>query len=72
MLREELRAQAEDAQDADAVDVAATLRNLADRLSEYCGEGTYAYLLDRETTVPRDARWSSSTRAAARRASCGS
>ena len=36
----------------DAVDVAATLRNLADRLSEYCGEGTYAYLLDRATTVP--------------------
>jgi hypothetical protein len=32
------------------------LRNLADRLGEYCGEGTYAYLLDRETTVPADAR----------------
>ena len=24
------------------------------RLSEYCGEGTYAYLLDRPTTVPAD------------------
>ena len=24
------------------------------RLSEWCGEGTYAYLLDRETTVPTD------------------
>ena len=24
------------------------------RLTEYCGEGTYAYLLDRETTVPAD------------------
>jgi TraG P-loop domain len=56
MLQEELRAQAQEAQEADAVDVAATLRNLADRLSEYCGEGTYAYLLDRETTVPSDAR----------------
>ena len=56
MLQEELRAQAQEAQDQDAVDVAATLRNLADRLSEYCGEGTYAYLLDRETTVPSDAR----------------
>ena len=56
MLQEELRAQAGEAQTQDAVDVAATLRNLADRLSEYCGEGTYAYLLDRETTVPRDAR----------------
>jgi len=56
MLQDELRGQAQEAQDADAVDVAATLRNLADRLSEYCGEGTYAYLLDRETTVPSDAR----------------
>ena len=56
MLQEELRAQAREAQDADAVDVAATLRNLADRLSEYCGEGTYAYLFDRETTVPAEAR----------------
>jgi len=55
MLQEELRAQARDAQDQDAVDVAATLRNLADRLSEYCGQGTYAYLLDRATTVPADA-----------------
>ena len=55
MLQDELRAQAREAHDADAVDVAATLRNLADRLSEYCGEGTYAYLLDRETTVPLDA-----------------
>ena len=52
MLRDELRAQAQEAQEADAVDVAATLRNLADRLAEYCGEGTYAYLLARETTVP--------------------
>ena len=56
MLRDELRAQAAEAQQADAVDVAATLRNLADRLSEYCGDGTYAYLLDRETTVPHDAQ----------------
>jgi TraG P-loop domain len=56
MLQEELRAQAQEAQDGEAVDVAATLRNLADRLSEYCGEGTYAYLLDQETTVPSDAR----------------
>ncbi|MGH2859148.1 MAG: VirB4 family type IV secretion system protein, partial [Solirubrobacteraceae bacterium] len=54
MLREELRAQAGEAQQADAVDVAATLRNLADRLSEYCDDGTYAYLLDRQTTVPLD------------------
>jgi type IV secretory pathway VirB4 component len=54
MLREELRAQAEEAQKADAPEIAATLRSLADQLSEYCGEGTYAYLLDRPTTVPLD------------------
>jgi adenylylsulfate kinase-like enzyme len=54
MLREELRAQADDAHKADAPEIAATLRGLADQLGEYCGEGTYAYLLDRPTTVPRD------------------
>jgi type IV secretory pathway VirB4 component len=54
LLREELRAQAEEAHRADAPEIAATLRNLADQLSEYCGEGTYAYLLDRPTTVPLD------------------
>ena len=72
MLQDELRAQAKEAQDQDAVDVAATLRNLADRLSEYCGQGTYAYLLDRVTTVPPTRRWRSSTPAAARSQSCGS
>jgi type IV secretory pathway VirB4 component len=30
------------------------LRNLAERLGEFCGDGSYAYLLDRETTVPTD------------------
>jgi adenylylsulfate kinase-like enzyme len=54
LLREELRAQADEAHKADAPEIAATLRNLADQLSEYCGEGTYAYLLDRPTTVPLD------------------
>ena len=54
--RRAARRRPQEAQDQDAVDVAATLRNLADRLAEYCGEGTYAYLLDRETTVPSDAR----------------
>src|SRR5215210_3330082 len=37
-----------------AVDVAALLRNLATRLSEFCGQGSYAYLLDRPTTVAPD------------------
>jgi adenylylsulfate kinase-like enzyme len=53
LLREELRAQAEEARRAEAPEIAATLRNLVDQLGEYCGEGTYAYLLDRPTTVPR-------------------
>jgi hypothetical protein len=54
MLREELHAQADDAQNAGAPEIAATLRTLADQLAEYCGDGTYAYLLDRSTTVPLD------------------
>jgi adenylylsulfate kinase-like enzyme len=54
LLREELRAEAEEARRAEAPEIAATLRNLADQLGEYCGEGTYAYLLDRPTTVPRN------------------
>src|SRR4051812_30605174 len=55
MLREELLAQAQDALHAEATDVAATLRTLADRLAESCGEGTYASLLDRDSPVPGDA-----------------
>ena len=39
MLQDELRAQAKEAQDQDAVDVAATLRNLADRLSRVLRAG---------------------------------
>ena len=35
----------------------------------FCGDGSYAYLLDRETTVPPTRRWSPSTRARSR-ASC--
>jgi hypothetical protein len=54
LLREELRGQAEEAQRAEAPEIAATLRHLADEVGEYCAEGTYAYLLDRPTTVPAD------------------
>ncbi|MFZ0381153.1 MAG: DUF87 domain-containing protein [Solirubrobacteraceae bacterium] len=54
LLREELRAQAEESRRAEAPEIAAMLRNLADQLGEYCGEGTYAYLLDRPTTVPHE------------------
>ena len=44
-----------EAADADgSQDNAATFRNLAHRLGELCGEGTYGFLFDRETTL--DAR----------------
>jgi hypothetical protein len=54
MLRDELRERARAEQRQGSPDVAAVLRNLAERLGEYCGDGSYAYLLDRETTVPAD------------------
>jgi TraG P-loop domain len=54
MLRDELLRRSREEQGQGAIDVAAVLRNLAERLGEFCGEGSYAYLLDRETTVPAD------------------
>jgi hypothetical protein len=54
MLREELVAMARFHHHEGAAQLAALTRNLAVRLGEWCGEGTYAYLLDRETTVPAD------------------
>jgi type IV secretory pathway VirB4 component len=55
LLRDELRARAEKDAEAGATEVASTLRTLAERLASFCGEGSYAYLLDRTTTVPADA-----------------
>ncbi len=52
MLRAELLSRAESESQAGAVDVAAALRNLAERLGEFCDDGAYSYLLDRETNVP--------------------
>ncbi|HEY3944437.1 MAG TPA: hypothetical protein VGL78_04350 [Solirubrobacteraceae bacterium] len=52
MLRDELLARATVESDAGAVDVAAAVRNLAERLGEFCDAGAYSYLLDRETNVP--------------------
>jgi hypothetical protein len=54
MLRDVLLARAEQEKAAGAVEIAAALRNLAERLGEFCGEGSYSYLLDRETNVPQD------------------
>jgi hypothetical protein len=54
LLRDELLERSEQEHQQGAIDIAGALRNLAERLSEYCGDGSYAYLLDRETTVASD------------------
>ena len=51
LLRDELLRRSE----KEPGEVGSTLRTLAERLQSFCGEGSYAYLLDRETTVPADA-----------------
>ena len=40
---------------AGAEEVASALRTLAERIASFVDDGSYAYLLDRETTVPADA-----------------
>jgi hypothetical protein len=55
MLREELLDRAAAEQSAGSTEIAAVLRELGEQLGEYCGDGAYAYLLDRETNVPADA-----------------
>jgi len=54
MLRSELLSRATQEAEAGAVDVGAALRNLAERLGEFCDQGAYSYVLDRETNVPGD------------------
>src|SRR3954469_15450221 len=55
LLFEDLRRRAAQEADAGAEDVASVLRTLAERIASFVDEGSYAYLLDRETTVPADA-----------------
>ena len=55
LLRAELRRRAEQESAAGAEEVAAVLRTLAERIASFVDEGSYAYLLDRETTVPANA-----------------
>jgi TraG P-loop domain len=55
MLRDELLERSREEQAQGSVDIAVVLRNLAERLGEFCGDGAYAYLLDRETTIDADA-----------------
>jgi hypothetical protein len=54
MLHEVLIERAEAEKRDQNPDLARTLRDLAERISEFCGEGSYAYLLDRDTNVPAD------------------
>jgi hypothetical protein len=55
LLCQELRRRADQEADARAEEVAAVLRTLAERIASFVDDGSYAYLLDRETTVPHDA-----------------
>jgi len=55
MLRDELRARAEqERSEGGDLAIATVLRNLAERLGEFCGSGSYAYLLDKPTNVDTD------------------
>jgi hypothetical protein len=55
MLHDELLERERNELAAGSVDIAQILRLLAEQVSEFCGAGAYAYLLDRETNVPADA-----------------
>jgi hypothetical protein len=55
LLRDELRRRAEEEAEAGAEEVASALRTLGERIASFADDGSYAYLLDRETTVPADA-----------------
>lgn len=55
LLVEELELRAAEERERGSREIAATLTNLSQRLSEFAGDGVYAYLADRETTVPEDA-----------------
>jgi type IV secretory pathway VirB4 component len=55
MLQQELFERERAERSAGSTEIAAVLRQLGEQLGEFCGDGTYAYLLDRETNVPADA-----------------
>jgi hypothetical protein len=55
MLRDELRVRADQERAVGGdLGIASVLRNLAERLGEFCGDGAYAYLLDKPTNVDTD------------------
>lgn len=55
LLQEELYRRALEERDAGAIELAARLRMLAESLHNYVGDGPYAYLTDRLTSIPSDA-----------------
>lgn len=52
LLQEELQHRSRTEQAAGSVEIAGVLRTLAERLHNFTGPGTHAYLTDRVTTVP--------------------
>lgn len=55
MLQEELVERSHrEKEEGDNPQIAAVYRSLAERLGEFCGDGSYAYFLDRDTNVPVD------------------
>jgi hypothetical protein len=55
ILAEELQRRYVEARDDGAAETASTYRTLADSLHSYVADGPYAWLCDRESTVPQDA-----------------
>jgi hypothetical protein len=55
LLQETLAARATSEAEVGASQMADALRDLAARLHNFCGDGPYAYLADKQTTVPPDA-----------------
>ena len=55
LLQEELERRYHQERSEGSVGIAESLRNLSMRLNNYIGDGPYAYLADRPTTIPADA-----------------
>lgn len=55
LLQEELERRYEQERSDGSVGIAEALRNLSMRLNNYIGDGPYAYLTDRPTTIPTNA-----------------
>jgi hypothetical protein len=54
LLQEELDRRYEQEREEGSIGIAEALRNLSMRLNNYVGDGPYAYLTDRPTTIPAD------------------